>query len=231
MAMVIAPRSPVLLPTISGDMVAIHRIFCIGRNYADHVTEMGGDLRDTPPVYFTKWADCAAHDQAVIAYPQGTTSYHHEVELVAVIGRGGRSIDAAAALDHVWGYAVGLDMTRRDLQAAAKAACGPWDTAKNVEQSAPVGLIAPARDAGLNDSTTITLSVNGTVRQQARLGDMIWPVADIVAGLSSLYGLEPGDLIFTGTPAGVGPVEVGDRVDAAIAGLPPLNLTIGPPLD
>lgn len=205
----------------------VRRVFCIGRNYAAHAREMGNDDRE-PPFFFTAWAETVVPDGSVIAYPQSTADYHHEVELVVAIGRSGREVPVASALELVHGYAVGLDMTRRDVQATAKDAGRPWDAAKNFEQSKPLGLIRPA--AGFDPSAgPITLNVNGQSRQTGDLADMIWSVAEIVAHLSRFYRLEPGDLIYTGTPSGVGPVVQGDTLVGSIAGLSDLTVTIGPP--
>lgn len=228
MSLLFEPRPPVLAPTVTGRDFPVRRVFCVGRNYAAHAREMGRDPDREPPFFFTAWAETVAPDGSVIAYPQRTRDYHHEVELVAAIGASGRDIPADAAPGHVWGYAVGLDMTRRDLQAEARALGRPWDVAKNVEQSSPLGLLHPAE--GFDPARgAISLTVNGTVRQKADLSDMIWPVAEVVAHLSGLYRLEPGDLIYTGTPAGVGPVTEGDVLVAAIEGLSPLTVTVGPP--
>jgi fumarylpyruvate hydrolase len=182
-----------------------------------------------PPFFFTAWAETVVPDGAVIAYPQKTKDFQYEAELVVAIGRGGRNIAVETALDHVWGYATGLDMTRRDLQLEARAQGRPWDTGKNVEQSSPLGLIRKAGEGFDPTRGEIKLTVNGQVKQQADLADLIWPVADVVAYLSGLYRLEAGDLIYTGTPAGVGPVVEGDEIIVTIAGLSPLTVTIGPP--
>ncbi len=222
------PPAPVLAPTAGGGLFPVRRIFCVGRNYAEHAREMGADPDREPPFFFTKWAEAVIGDGAILPYPQATADFQHELELVAAIGGGGRDVPAERAIDLVWGYAVGLDMTRRDLQAEAKAKKRPWDTGKNVEASAPLGLLTPA--AGFDPGRgAMRLTVNGAVKQEGDLADMIWPVADVIASLSTLYRLEPGDLIYTGTPAGVGPVVAGDVLVASIAGLAPLTVTIGPP--
>lgn len=225
MTLSFAAPEPVLASVSNGQEFPVRRVFCVGRNYADHVKEMGGDAARQPPVFFTAWAETVVSG-GTIAYPQATTDYHHEIELVVALKSGGRDLDATAAMDHVFGYGVGLDMTRRDLQAAAKAAAGPWDMAKNVEQSKPVGVLRPAE--GFDPGTgAICLTVNGGARQSGDLADQIWPVADIIAHLSRLYTLGAGDLIFTGTPAGVGPVTPGDVLVATIDGLETLTITIG----
>ena len=222
------PAPPVA--TVVGDDAgfAIRRVFCVGRNYAAHAREMGRDPDREPPFFFTKWAETVVPDGTTIAYPQATSDFHFEGELVVAIDRAGRNIAAADALAHVYGYAAGLDMTRRDLQLAARDLGRPWDVAKNVEQSAPLGAIHRVTDVGHLASGALALAVNGTTRQQADLADMIWPVPDVIAFLSGLYRLEPGDLIFTGTPAGVGAVVPGDSITVTVAGLTPLTVAIGP---
>jgi fumarylpyruvate hydrolase len=190
---------------------------------------MGRDPDREPPFFFTAWAETVVPDGAVIAYPQGTSDFHYEAELVVAIDKSGRNIPVEAALDHVYGYAAGLDMTRRDLQLAAREQGRPWDIGKNVEQSSPLGLIHKAGDGFDPGHGSIELTVNGDIRQKADLADMIWPVADIISFLSRLYRLEPGDLIYTGTPAGVGAVVEGDAIVVSIAGLKPLSVKIGPP--
>lgn len=198
----------------------VHRVYCIGRNYADHAREMGAAVPSRGnPVFFLKPGDCVAQLPGEIAYPPGTSDLHHEVELVAALHRGGRDIDEADALGHVFGYAIGLDLTRRDLQAAAKEARLPWDTGKSFEQAAPVGPIHPVEQVGHPKSGAIALEVNGTARQRGDLRDMLFPLPEIIAALSRLYTLAPGDLIFTGTPAGVGALAAGDRFRAMVEGL------------
>lgn len=227
MTLVIPALPPVLLPVAGGGDYPVGRIFCIGRNYADHAREMGGDPAREAPFFFTKWAQAAMPSGTTIAYPPQTRDYQHEVELVVALAHGGRDIPKADALSHVYGYAVGLDMTRRDLQAAAKAAGRPWDAAKNVEEGAPVGPIHPATAVGHPDRGPIALAVDGAVRQEGDLADMTWPVPALIAHLSTFYRLEPGDLIFTGTPAGVAAVEPGAVLTGTIAGLEPLTITVG----
>ncbi|MGE0775553.1 MAG: fumarylacetoacetate hydrolase family protein [Sphingomonadaceae bacterium] len=223
-----APRMT-FAPTTTGEAFPVRRIFCVGRNYAEHAREMGRDPDREPPFFFTKWAETVVPGGTVIAYPQKTGNYHYEGELVVAIGKGGASIAVEDALSHVWGYAAGLDMTRRDLQLEARGQGRPWDTGKNVEQSAPTGLIRPAAEFGQPTGGAITLEVNGVIKQSADLADLIWPVADIISILSDYYHLEPGDLIFTGTPAGVGAVIAGDRIDVKIAGLDTLSVTVSEP--
>lgn len=232
MTTVFAPLSPVLAATTTGQDFPVRRVFCIGQNYAAHAVEMGAAPNTgadrAPPFFFTKWAEAVVPTGSVIAYPQGTADYHFEGELVVAIGKAGREIAAADALSHVWGYGCGLDMTRRDLQSQAKAKGRPWDAGKNVEQSSPLGPLTPAADF---DPTrgAIGLTVDGVVRQTGSLDDQIWPVADLIAFISTLYTLQPGDLIYTGTPSGVGPVSVGEHLVVSIDGLTSLEVTVGPP--
>ena len=213
------------VPVSGGGRFPVRRIFCVGRNYAAHVAEMGGDSRE-PPFFFTKPADALVISGADTPYPPATADLHHEIELVAAIGTGGTDISAADALSHVWGYAVGIDFTRRDLQAAAKKAGKPWDMAKGFDASAPIGDLVPA--ASLPDPTRgrIGLTVGGATRQSADLGDMIWSVAETIAALSKLVTLAPGDLIFTGTPEGVASVVRGDTLVGSIDGLGELRTTL-----
>lgn len=207
----------------------VRRVFCVGRNYAAHAREMGRDPDREPPFFFTKWAETVVPSGTTLAYPPGTSNYHYEAELVVAIGRAGRSISPDRALAHVYGYATGLDMTRRDLQLAARDQGRPWDTGKNFEQASPLGRIHPTSSVGHPQHGAIQLTVNGAVKQRADLSDLIWPVPDIIAFLSQLYRLEPGDLIYTGTPAGVGPVVPGDHVVVSIEGLESTSVDIGEP--
>ena len=222
------PQPPIISPTSDGMGFAVRRLFCIGRNYAAHAREMGSDEREQP-FFFTKWAEAVVPSGGMIAYPPETADYHHEAELVVAIGRGGRGIAQQDATRHVHGYATGLDMTRRDLQLEARNAGRPWDTAKNVEQSAPLGLIHPASQVGHLDSGRIALTINGDIRQEADLAEMIWNVPEVIAYVSRFYRLEPGDLIYTGTPAGVGAVKVGDAITVTIDGLSDCTVTVGSP--
>lgn len=220
-------------PTVSvagGGLFPVRRIFCIGKNYADHVKEMGGDVKSDPPVFFTKPADAVVESGAIIPYPPATESLHFEGELVVALGGGGRNVEGcekAGAL--IFGTACGCDLTRRDLQAAAKTKGGPWDTAKAFDHSAPIGAIGRWQDFpphDFDDARLIT-KVNGTVCQDAPLASMIWSVPEIICELSRLFELKPGDLIFTGTPAGVGAVAPGDSVEIEIGALPKLSFAIG----
>lgn len=223
------PPAPVLVPTTDGRAFPVRRLFCVGRNYAAHAREMGSDPDRMPPFFFTKWAEVVVPSGSVIAYPQATNDYHYEAELVVAIGKGGRDISAGDALDHVYGYATGLDMTRRDLQGVAKDRGQPWDWGKNVEQSAPLGPIHPAHASGHIARGRIALTLNGETKQDANIADMIWPVPNIIAFLSTAYRVEPGDLVYTGTPAGVGAVRTGDRIVVSIDGLSDTIVDIGPP--
>lgn len=203
----------------------VGRIFCVGRNYADHVAEMGGSMRE-PPFFFTKFAVAVAQNGTRLRYPSGTANFHFEGELVVAIGKEGSHVQAGQAHELVFGYAAGLDMTRRDLQLAARDRGRPWDVGKNFEQSAPVGAVHRRSDVGSIERGVLELRVNGVVKQRADLAQMIWNTAEIIEHLSGFYRLTAGDLIFTGTPAGVGSVASGDRIDVRIDGLSPLSVSI-----
>jgi fumarylpyruvate hydrolase len=213
-----APHSPTTIPIARGGLFAVRRVYCVGRNYAEHVVEMGNDTRD-PPFFFGKPADAIVVGGADIPYPPQTSDFHHEIELVVAIGKDGADIATEDALTHVYGYAAGLDMTRRDLQAAAKKAGRPWDMAKGFDASGPTGTIEPASAIGHPDRGAITLSVNGVERQRGDLADQIWGVADTIAYLSQFVTLRAGDIIMTGTPAGVGAVVKGDVLEGRIEGV------------
>lgn len=221
-----APAPPAAAVLGDSRRFPIRRIFCVGRNYADHVKEMGGEKGE--PVFFTKPADAAVASGAAIPYALNTADLHYEIELVLAIGVGGANIAEAAALDHVFGYAAGCDLTRRDRQAEAKKAGAPWDVAKAFDQSAPLAPITPAAKSGHVARGRIWLSLNGEMRQQADIADMIWRPPEIIAHLSRSFELQPGDLIFTGTPAGVGPLRPGDEVAGGVEGLTDLGFSIGP---
>lgn len=210
----------------SAARVPVRRVYCVGRNYADHALEMGGDPTREPPFFFQKNAD-NLNQSGKLAYPSQTADLHHEIELAVVLHSGGRDIAVDAAMSHVFGYAVSLDMTRRDLQAAAKKVGRPWEAAKSAEGSAPIGLIQPASALRQDISqAAISLQVNGTLRQSARIDAMIWSIPEIIAHLSQLFTLAAGDVILTGTPAGVAACQQGDRLHGEIEGLPALKLTI-----
>ena len=198
---------------------AVNRIYCVGRNYADHAREMGHDPDREPPFFFMKPANSIVTDGKDMAYPNLSNDVHHEIEMVVAIGKGGANISADTALDHVYGYGVGLDMTRRDLQGEAKKMGRPWDTGKAFDQSAPCGEITPVAKCGHPSAGAVTLLVNGEMRQKGDLNQLIWNVPDTIAYLSTLFTLEPGDLIYSGTPAGVGPVKKGDVLEGSVQGL------------
>ncbi len=207
---------PQLSITGSSATFPVHRIYCVGQNYAAHTIEMGGDPKRNTPFFFSKPAD-AACQQALLPWPTRTNNLHHEVELVVAMGQGGKSI---------FGYGVGVDLTRRDLQAEAKQAGRPWDTAKGFDFSAPMSKIMTTKQWQPEDQKSISLSVNGTVKQQATLAQLIWKIPELIKELSSFYTLAEGDLIFTGTPAGVSALSPGDTVHASIEGLPELTFKL-----
>jgi fumarylpyruvate hydrolase len=224
------PPPPAVAVHGGGGAFPVRRIFCIGKNYADHVAEMGGDPKADPPVFFTKPADAVVAAGAVVPYPPATDNFHYEGELVVALKSGGRDLpDAKSAGALIFGHAAGCDLTRRDLQAAAKKAGGPWDAAKAFDHSAPIGPVARVEDvpsARLAEAR-LRLCVNGAEKQSAPLAAMIWKTPEIIMELSKLFELRAGDLIFTGTPAGVGALKPGDAVKVAIDGLPPLDFRIG----
>lgn len=227
MSFVIDPPKQASVAVLGGGRFPVRRIFCVGRNYADHVREMGADPKSEPPIFFTKPADAVVESGAVIPYALNTGNLHFEIELVVAIGRGGVGIEARDALDHVWGYGVGVDLTRRDRQNEAKKGGQPWDTAKAFDDSAPMSALTPRAQAGDKASGGIWLSVNGETKQNADLRDMIWSVPEIIAALSRSWTLAPGDLIFTGTPAGVGPIKPGDKVVGGVEGLSEVSFSVG----
>lgn len=222
---VIAPPPQAAVPVEGGGLFPVRRIWCVGRNYAAHAREMGHDDRE-PPFFFSKPADAVVPGGGDIPYPPDTADLHHEVELVLAIGLGGRDIPAATALDHVWGYAVGVDLTRRDRQAEAKSAGRPWDLAKGFDRSAPISDIRPVSGGGHVRGGRILLTIDGGARQDADIADMTWSPAEIIAALSRSVELAPGDLIFTGTPEGVGPLVRDQRVQASVGGLQPLAMRL-----
>ena len=204
----------------------VRRIYCIGRNYADHAREMGVDPNREPPFFFGKPHDVVVPGGGEIAYPPATSNLHYEVELVLALAKGGRDIPVSDALGCIYGYAVGIDLTRRDLQARSKEKGQPWDTAKGFDQSAPISPITPAALCGHMETGSIWLTVNGIEKQRGSLSQMIWSVPEVIAHISGLVALAPGDLIFTGTPAGVGPLVLGDRVRCGIDGLGELEIRL-----
>ena len=221
---------PVVLPSLPvvGDIrrFAVNRIYCVGRNYADHAREMGHDPDREPPFFFMKPATAIVTDGQAMAYPALSKDVHHELEMVVAIGKGGSNISADHALDHVWGYGLGLDMTRRDLQGEAKKMGRPWDTGKAFDQSAPCSALVPVSQCGHLSKGRIYLTVNGQVKQDGDLAMMIWNVPETIAYLSTLFTLMPGDLIFSGTPAGVAAVQRGDVLEGHVDGLPVLHTKI-----
>jgi fumarylpyruvate hydrolase len=229
MNLVIPLPAPALVPVLGGGSFPVRRVYCVGRNYAEHAQEMGYTGRE-PPFFFLKPADAVVPvplgETGRIAYPPLTQDLHHEVELVVAIGRGGRCIPAAQAAQHIYGYAVGLDMTRRDLQAQMKKQGRPWCIGKAFDQSAPIGPIVPRVQTGPLTAGSISLQVNDQPRQRGDLSQLIWSVDETIEQLSLAWALEPGDLIFTGTPAGVGAVQRGDLMQAEIAGLPVLRVQV-----
>jgi fumarylpyruvate hydrolase len=224
----VIPAPPQVSVEVAGtsERFPVHRIYCVGRNYAAHAREMGMDPEREPPFFFSKPADAIVPNGTAVPYPPRTSNLHHEIELVVAIGTGGRDIPLANALAHVYGYAVGNDLTRRDLQFAAREKGQPWDVAKGFDHSAPITAIRRAAEVGHLERGRIWIEVNGERRQQADLAEMIWNVPEIVAELSTLFELRPGDLVFTGTPAGVGPVKPGDSLVGGIDGLETLRTTI-----
>ncbi len=224
------PPPPLVAAAIRGrrELFPIHRIFCVGRNYEAHAKEMGVAVDREAPFYFTKAACHYLPSGASIAYPPGTQNYHYELEFVVAIGQGGFRIPAADALNHVFGYACGLDMTRRDLQLQAREKQRPWDLGKDFEQSAVLAEIVPAADIGHPASGKIELSVNGSIKQSSDISLLIHPVPALIAHLSTFYHLQAGDLIYAGTPEGVGPVVAGDRIAGKIEGIGDIALTLGP---
>ena len=218
---------PTALKLADGREFHVRHAWCVGRNYAEHAREMGSDPDKSDPVFFSKPASAIVQADTV-EWPPGTRDLHHEAELVTFLGKGGRDLSATQAAECVFGYAVGCDLTRRDVQARAKAAGMPWALSKGFDQSGPVGLIVPADEWQPDDDRKIRLQVSGERRQQAVLGDMIWPVAELLSRLSREVTLHPGDGVFTGTPAGVAGLAVGDLVKVEIDGLSALNFEIVP---
>ena len=204
----------------------VHRIYCVGRNYAEHAREMGFDPTSESPFFFGKPADAVVENGTMLPYALATKNLHHEIELVVAIGRGGVNIPRESALEHVYGYAAGIDMTRRDLQLAARDKGRPWDAGKGFDQSAPVSDIHRVSEVGHPSSGAIWLKVNDETRQSADLKQLMWPVPDVIAHLSKLFVLRPGDLIYTGTPAGVGPVEPGYRLHGGVDGVDEISISI-----
>lgn len=229
MSFVFAPAAPVAVPIAgSQDSFPVRRVYCVGRNYAAHAREMGFDPDREPPFFFCKPADAvvpvAQGSTLSLPYPPETANLHYEVELVAAIGKGGAKISVDEALQHVWGYAVGLDMTRRDLQMKMREAGRPWELGKAFDQSAPIGPLHPAQSVSGIEQAGIWLQVNGADRQRSDIGKLIWSIAETIAYLSKYFRLEAGDLIYTGTPEGVGPVVRGDKMVGGVDGLGTLSV-------
>ena len=233
MTYVFQPPSCNALPVAnSGALFAVRRVYCVGRNYAAHAREMGFDPDREPPFFFCKPGDAQsvvpvpAHQAVSLPYPTLTANYHHEIELVVAIGRAGKNIAVEQAVEHIYGYAVGLDMTRRDLQIKMREQGRPWEIGKAFDYSAPIGLLHPRSDTGELLDAEISLSVNGEVRQRSNLSHLIWSINETIANLSTLFELQPGDLIFSGTPEGVGAVKPGDSLHGHIAGLSDIHVNI-----
>jgi fumarylpyruvate hydrolase len=222
----VVPAAPAIaVPVEGGGKFPVRRVFCVGRNYADHALEMGGDPTREPPFFFSKPTD-AVTLASEIPTDKISKKFEYEAELVVAIGKGGSDIAADKALEHVYGYSVGCDLTRRDMQGEAKKAGRPWDMSKGFDNSAPIAPIQPAAKLGHPSKGALTLSVNGVLKQNGDISQMIWPVPDIIAFLSTLVALAPGDLIYTGTPAGVGPLVRGDKVDIICEGVAALTFTL-----
>lgn len=228
----VIPQPPVTAVAVHGadDRFPVRRVYCVGRNYAEHAREMGHDPDREPPFFFQKCPDNLVHAAppagGAFPYPPKSDDVHHEVELVAALGGGGTDVAEADALALVWGYGVGIDMTRRDLQGEAKKMGRPWDVGKAFEHSAPIGALKPAADIGHPALGRIWLDVNGETRQDGDLAELIWSVPEIIAQLSGLFELAAGDLIFTGTPAGVGPVKQGDVLEGGVEGVGEIRVTV-----
>jgi fumarylpyruvate hydrolase len=226
MTTVIPLPAPVLLPVANSDRAfPVRRVYCVGRNYAAHAIEMGHDPNREPPFFFQKNPDNIVTD-GKFPYPSATSDVHHEIEMVVALGKGGANIPVEAALDHVFGYGVGLDMTRRDLQGEAKKLGRPWEVGKAFEASAPCGPLVPASEIGHPTSGAVTLKVNAEIRQQGDLNQLIWKVPEMISYLSGLFTLQPGDIIMTGTPAGVSAVKRGDVLEGFVEGIGTIEVVV-----
>jgi fumarylpyruvate hydrolase len=221
------PRTPSLAVSNGSARFPLRRVFCVGRNYAAHAREMGKDPDREPPFFFMKPADAVIDAEGVVPYPSLTAAFHHEVELVVALKAGGLDVAPRDTLGLVWGYAVGVDLTRRDIQDEAKKLGRPWDWAKGFDASAPCTPIHPVAEVGHPDHGRIWLQINGTTKQTGDLGELIWTVPEIISHISSAMALAPGDLIFTGTPAGVGPMQPGDEVTGGVDGVADFAFTVG----
>ena len=227
----VIPPAPQAAVKVAGStkMFPVRRIWCVGRNYLEHIKEMGQDERE-PPFFFAKPADAIVHDGSTVPYPSLTSDFHHEVEMVVALKSGGRNIPKEKALDCVWGYGVGIDLTRRDLQIASRNIKRPWEIGKAFDGSAPCGLLKPASEIGHPSKGRIELKVNGEVKQEGDLEQMIWNVPEIIWKLSEMVALEAGDIIMTGTPAGVSALQPGHKIDCKVEGVGTVSVTIGPKL-
>jgi fumarylpyruvate hydrolase len=221
------PAAPLLAVADSDQSFPLRRVFCVGRNYAAHAREMGADPDREPPFFFTKPADAVVPASGTVAYPSSTHDLHHEVELVVALKGGGANIAPEQALDLVWGYGVGVDLTRRDLQEVAKKTGRPWDMSKGFDASGPCSPLLPAAATGHPQEGRVWLEVNGQVKQEGTLNEMIWPVPDTISYLSRFVTLQPGDVIFTGTPSGVGKLNPGDKVRGGVDGVTTFEFTMG----
>nr|WP_216600016.1 fumarylacetoacetate hydrolase family protein [Sphingomonas sp. AP4-R1] len=228
MTFVVPPLETVTVPVASStDLFPVRRIFCVGRNYSDHVKEMGGDPERNPPFFFSKPADAIVPSGATVRYPTLTKEFHYEIELVVAIGKPAFQISPEEANNHIYGYAVGIDLTRRDIQMAALKAGLPWDFGKAFDESAPCAPIHPISQTGVIEDARIWLKVNGETKQDARTADLIWSVPELLSTLSHGIALKPGDLVYTGTPAGVAAIVTGDRIEGGVEGLGDIEITIG----
>ena len=227
MSFAIDPITPVTIPIAGVEAVfPVNNIYCVGRNYADHAIEMGGDPNREAPFFFMKPAYAVSTNGVAVSYPSHSKDVHHELEMVVALARGGINVPVNEAMGLVYGYGIGVDMTRRDLQAEAKDKRRPWEAGKTFVQAAPCADLLPISETGEINAAEIQLAINGEVRQQGNVNQMIWKVTEIISRLSEVFLLQAGDLIFTGTPAGVGPVEIGDEVTATLTGLPELNFKV-----
>ena len=228
MAYVVTPPATVGVPVNgTGDLFPVRRIFCVGRNYAAHAREMGHDPDREPPFFFFKPADTVVDDNSTVPYPPETKNFHYEIELVVAIGAGGIDVPVEKALDHVWGYGVGIDLTRRDLQLQAREQGRPWDWGKGFDRSAPMAPLRSVSEVGHPSHGRIWLAVDGAVKQESDIAKLIWPVPDIIAICSRSIELKPGDIIMTGTPEGVGPVKAGETMTGGIDGLGEIRIPVG----
>ena len=224
---VFSPAPVVSLPIVGQDeQFPVHRVYCVGRNYAEHAIEMGHDPDKEPPFFFQKNPDNLLVGLSEFPYPPLSSDVHHEIELVVALDKGGSNIAIEDAMNHVFGFATGLDMTRRDLQGQAKKMGRPWEIGKAFEHSAPCGPIITIQQTGKLDQGNVTLEINGEVRQSGNLNQLIWKIPEVISYLSALFELQPGDLIMTGTPAGVGPVKKGDQLKGSIEGVGVLEITV-----